>query len=166
MENPQPINPEYEAPGAEQDPHAVQRVEQVFGMFPTDDMQPTAPARKLDEQIRIVGGKVYVYDTEGNDWIPLASLERMAFSGEVAADGSAVSLPAGWSVSKTATGTYRVTHNFGTTAYSVVATPLFSSDTRMTAVVLSREANRFTINTLLTVSTDTDNPFFFVLMRQ
>lgn len=88
--------------------------------------------------------------------------DRVMF-GHVNADGTSTILPTGWTSSKTATGTYLITHNLNSTAYGVVATPLFASDSRMTAVVLYQNANDFTINTIFTVSTDTDNPFFFIV---
>jgi len=43
------------------------------------------------------------------------------YSGRVASDGSAVKLPSGWSSSRTATGKYQITHNLGTTDYTITA---------------------------------------------
>lgn len=43
------------------------------------------------------------------------------FGGYVNGDGTAASLPVGWSSAKTGTGAYTVTHNLGTTNYTVVA---------------------------------------------
>jgi hypothetical protein len=43
------------------------------------------------------------------------------YSGRVAAAGTAIKLPSGWSSTKTATGKYTITHNLGTTNYTIVA---------------------------------------------
>lgn len=48
------------------------------------------------------------------------------YSGRIAADGSALKLPSGWSSSRTSIGTYQVTHNLGTTNYTIVAMGDFS----------------------------------------
>lgn len=52
------------------------------------------------------------------------------YAGYVASTGISYSVPSGWSVSKTATGTYVVTHNLGlsvTTDLSIVGTPVNSA---------------------------------------
>jgi hypothetical protein len=48
-----------------------------------------------------------------------AGEEQFSRFGEVASAGTGNRLPSGWSSSKLATGQYRVTHNLGTTGYTV-----------------------------------------------
>ena len=90
----------------------------------------------------------------------LPSTDDNTFSGTVDSTGAAISLPSGWSSSKSATGTYTITHNLGTTAYTVVATP---ESTRRFADAL-RDTN--TMNFYLYNSTSdslADTQFGFIL---
>ena len=47
---------------------------------------------------------------------------RSIFSGSVASNGTATSLPTGWTSTKDSTGVYTVTHNLGSASYAVVVT--------------------------------------------
>ena len=116
-----PANPEYDEPRDDGTP--VPRVENLFGLFRTQSAVPTGPARKLEEQIRIVSGVVYVYDQENDNWISLAPPAAVAASypGRVASDGSEVLLPDGWSSVKHTTGSYSVTHGLGHSNFAVAA---------------------------------------------
>lgn len=90
-------------------------------------------------------------------------LSQKVFSGHIAAAGTAVSIPTGWSVSKTATGNYLITHNLKTNDYAVAATPVYTSDRRLTAVLLTKTSTSFKVNTILTGTTDSDEQFTFIV---
>lgn len=94
---------------------------------------------------------------------PASNQTRGPWSGAVAADGSAITLPKGWSCAKNSTGNYTVTHSMGSaTAYIVVATTNFS-----TAVIVQRvlrAANAFEVVTTNAVGVATNAAFDFVVM--
>lgn len=113
------------------------------------DLQPAAGGLRLGGNSVYMGGvytfKLYL-DTVG-----------YVFSG-----GSAgYTFPAGWSVSKIATGRYTVTHNLGTLIYSVVVTPVAGA-----AKVWSIESfgsNSFTVRIGNLAGSLEDNDFCFIL---
>lgn len=69
------------------------------------------------------GPVVYVAPAGANPivWQGPFRIQR-SFSGRIAANGSVVKLPAGWTVSKGSAGAYRITHGLNTADYTVVAT--------------------------------------------
>lgn len=56
-----------------------------------------------------------------DDAVTNAKLEYAYYSGDWSADAVTENLPSGWSVTKPVTGRYTLTHNLGTTNYSIVA---------------------------------------------
>lgn len=166
METPQPIKPQYVEPGAGENP--VPRLENLTGLFRTQDDIPTVPARKLDEQIRIAGGVPYLYDTVSGDWIPIGST-GVTYAGRVDSDGSAnTPMPAGWTTAKTATGIYVVTHNLGSAAYGVtfaVISGLFITIANLAVI----GANSFEVRFYNHITGDTwsaaNTPFSFILAQ-
>jgi len=84
------------------------------------------------------------------------------FHGRVAANGTAIRLPAGWTSTRTAAGSYSITHNLGNANYTAVAS------TTTTSFVIA--CGTFAANTFLTQSwvsstlAISDCAFSFVLM--
>jgi len=82
--------------------------------------------------------------TDALQLVPKKYVDSLITPGSFASDGTASAyFPSSWAVAKTSTGTYEVTHNFGTTAYSVVA----NSASTTTAIIMieSRGANSFVL---------------------
>lgn len=166
MENNQPVDPSFA--GVQVDTSLVQRLENLSGLFRSQDTVPTVPARKLDEQIRIVGSVPYLYDTESGTWISLGSTS-VTYPGRVNADGSASTpFPSGWSVAKTSAGHYTITHNLANSGY-VVQLQVISSLAITIVNLASIGANSFDVAIYNHVSGDTwsatDTAFAFVLVR-
>jgi len=65
------------------------------------------------------------------------SESQLTYTGRVASTGASVRLPSGWSCSKTATGTYRVTHTIGVTNFSPLVTPYNNSVTGCRIVTIT-----------------------------
>ncbi len=90
------------------------------------------------------------------------TLTPKCYSGFVNADGTAGSLPMGWSSTKTGTGAYTVTHNLNLSDYAVVMTGggsqigIFATATR--------GANSFTCVTDNNLVAATDCAFNFILV--
>lgn len=69
------------------------------------------------------------YKSDTDRWvfytpIELGDVFEGFYAGRVSSTGSGIRLPAGWSTTKTSTGVYRLTHNLGTTSYSIVGMAL------------------------------------------
>jgi hypothetical protein len=92
------------------------------------------------------------------------SAGKRRFVGRVASDGTLVSGcdadRAGWTVSKTGTGTYEVTHDFGSNVYYVLAC---LDNAGVGQIGVSRSTNTFTVNTNNSSGTATDAAFMFEL---
>ncbi len=107
------------------------------------------------------------------DYDKTKKLITPVYGGQVASDGSAVSLPIGWTSARNSTGRYTITHNLGTTAYAVVACALCSSFdlTNVTFMVISG----LSVNTFQTdiydgyiphgTNPEVDRAFLFILKR-
>lgn len=93
------------------------------GVFETISTTPTGAPRDVYGQVKInsADGSICFYDTANGVW-------RCVRNGYVGAFDSAgatgTPFPTGWSLNKTGTGSYVITHNLGTASYAVVATPL------------------------------------------
>jgi hypothetical protein len=90
------------------------------------------------------------------------SWSESPFSGSVLSGGGGT-LPSGWSASNIATGRYQVTHNLGTTAYSVVATPVVS--VAKVWAIESKGTNSFIVRIANTSFSLENNPFDFILLK-
>lgn len=166
METPRPTSPEYSDPYDTANQAApVPRIEDLDGLFQTQDTVPTTPARKLYEQIRIVNGVVYIYDTANNDWIELSPTQTSpasTYGGTVTVAGAAgTPFPDSWTVSVTG-GVYTITHNLGHSNYTVVATISESSSLGYLRID-SRNDDTFVISTYDTSGSSTARAFGFVL---
>jgi len=71
------------------------------------------------------------------------------YDGRVSAAGTGSGLPSGWSAVKTTTGTYTITHNLGTTNYTVTALRegVATTTTGMVTNISSRLTNTFQVRT-------------------
>lgn len=81
----------------------------------------------------------------------------------VAADGSLLLAPHGWSSRKTATGKYELTHNLGRTNYIPVNGPIAGGDYRTTSSVLEANANNLLVESH-NGPTLTDGGFMLLIM--
>lgn len=142
----------------------VLRLENIFGLFPSQDAVPTQPARKVSEQIRMVAGAPYIYDPESGTWIKLGG--AAIYAGRVGSDGTAgTPFPAGWTAAKSSAGRYTVTHNLGSTDYAVTVTNISAFSNA--AAITDLSANSFEItlyeNTTGATWNATDTAFMFML---
>lgn len=107
--------------------------------------------------------------TDANQLTPKKYVDGLIpFSGHVQSNGSAISLPDGWTSSKISTGLYEVTHNLGTTAYAVVACgdTTGTVDNDRTTCIEVFAANTFrVINMSTTFGGVEDGAFFFILIK-
>lgn len=78
--------------------------------------------------------------------------------------GGGGTLPSGWSATNIATGRYTVTHNLGTSSYSVVVTPVVS--VAKVWAIESKGSNSFTVRIANTSFTLENNPFDFMLFKE
>ncbi len=86
------------------------------------------------------------------------------FHGFVNSDGTAgTPFPSGWSSAHTATGRYTITHDLGSTGYSVVATAQASTVKNIT--IESRGSDSFIVRIANLSDTLEDNNFMFILCR-
>ncbi len=166
MENNQPTDPIFTGTQVEIPP--VPRLENLSGLFPSQDTVPTEPARKLNEQIRIVGGVPYIYDSANDAWVPLGSSGN-SFAGHVNSDGSAgTPFPAGWTVSRSSAGIYVVTHNLADAGY-VVQLQVIATLAITIANLSSIGSNSFEVRLYNHITGDTwsatDTAFGFVLVQ-
>lgn len=96
-------------------------IKELNGFIEILTSAPTYKARRLWEQVKMrSNGTLYVYDNKAGAWLNI----RGGFPGTFDSAGNAgTPFPSGWSISKTGTGSYLITHNLGNTNYAVVATP-------------------------------------------
>lgn len=84
------------------------------------------------------------------------------FTGRVTGAGASVKLPTGWTSSKNSTGIYVVTHNLGTTNYTVVC----GADNNLTVSGGAGGANSFTVYCRAgDTGAATDSQFGFILVK-
>ena len=75
-----------------------------------------------------------------------------SLGGQLAVDGTAAYLPAGWTARRVSAGTYEVTHNLGTLNYAVSITPLIhDTDSAIVPSVVSTTEDSFTFQTFHTL---------------
>lgn len=141
MEN-QPHRPDFKPP--ELNDAQQERVENLGGLFRSQGEVPTKPARKLNEQIRIVEGVPYLYDTQTDTWISLGG--PTMYSGRVNSDGSAgTPFPPGWSITHNSTGIYQITHNLNAD-YTLVCTLYTAGASRIAVLnIRAQGVNNFDI---------------------
>lgn len=85
-------------------------------------------------------------------------------AGSISNTGSALSLPIGWSCSKTATGSYQVTHNLGVTNtnFMCVATVNSGAITNVRVERVSVAPNAFSVYTVSDANAPADADFTFM----
>lgn len=137
-------------------------IDDIDGLIETVTANPTKKARKFFEQFKINGtdGTVCVYDSVNGVWLCVGA--NTVFTGLVTSGGSASTpFPTGWSVQKTATGAYAVTHNLGHQNYSII---IFAYGTQLRAVSITNKSDdTFAILIKDSGGTDTDNIFYFMV---
>lgn len=144
-------------------PKSAARLEDIWGTIRQVSSPPTwTPRGRFEESVALYSSSnsrtLYIYDKTSKAWVAFKS---GSYGGRVAADGTAISLPTGWSSAKTGTGQYTVTHNLGHTVYAVALTSL---DNNLSTVNLKAiNNNTFTLITWNNTPTNTDLPFSFVL---
>jgi hypothetical protein len=84
------------------------------------------------------------------------------FAGRVLLTGTALRLPAGWTVTKSGTGVYVVTHN---TTVSLAIAATVTSSVAAVAVITERNSASFEIRTFNAAGTAVDESFDFVAHR-
>lgn len=95
------------------------------------------------------------------------------YTGSVSSTGTSIELPSGWSCSKSGTGYYNVDHSLGTSAYTMIISPVDSSSTvPFTAHLAARGTNGTEIRTWSWGSSSpfdyvaSDCAFDFILIKQ
>lgn len=86
------------------------------------------------------------------------------YHARISSTGTTIRIPSGWSVSKTGTGIYQITHNLGTVNYSVVPTIYNNADSA--ASVMNIAANTFELYTYdanNSSRSDVDNGFILMV---
>jgi hypothetical protein len=118
----------------DQNPHAM-----FEGASGAPKLQPAAIDTTLEYDFDIVDAtKLKV---GGNEEISeIANITKM-YAGQVASAGTAIDLPSGWSSSRPSTGNYTVTHNLGTTNYSIIP-----STTSTNCRWYNKSSNSFDVN--------------------
>jgi hypothetical protein len=85
--------------------------------------------------------------------------------GRVTSAGAGEELPSGWSSSRFSTGIFIVTHNLGSTDYTVVITPQIPSTTPLFACVYSRAANSVSVAIVNDSGSAVNSDFDFILIE-
>ena len=90
--------------------------------------------------------------------------QPLQYTGYVNSGGSSgTPFPSGWSVSKLATGRYRITHNFSDVDYTVVANAV-ASNTRMVTIE-SRASDYFDVRIADLTPVLVDSDFMFSVQK-
>lgn len=84
------------------------------------------------------------------------------FHGSVNSAGAAGDMPSGWTSIRASAGVYRVTHNLGSTRYSVSASAVSSAGVSVERV--AKDPNYFEVVTVNSAGTQTDGGFDFIVM--
>lgn len=81
--------------------------------------------------------------TDALQLVPKKYVDQKIYAGYVNADGSAGKpFPSGWTVVNSSTAAYTITHNLGTTNYSILVTALYNNDgVIQTALFNNKAAN-------------------------
>lgn len=99
------------------------------------------------------------------DAVNKGQLDAKVYGGRIANNGTASVAygPTGWTVSRSSAGITVVTHNLGTTSYSVVVTT--DGGLVLISLISALTANSFTIATANLSATSVDAPYQFVVVR-
>lgn len=121
------------------------------GSYTPSAARPYVNVSAINGAVNDLGGNYFASDLEYMDLIKFGAGTR---SGSIPATGTGATLPRGWSVTKTGTGTYQVTHNLGTTAYRVAAVSVDGNPNLVQRVF--KGTNSFTIVTTNASGTPAD----------
>jgi hypothetical protein len=127
------------------------------------------PTSTTNDLVTAAWFNTYLRDNEAAHWAVIGANEAAIgkiYSGRVAAAGTAIKLPSGWSSSKLTTGKYRVTHNLGTANYTVVG----ASVNKFWALTVAQGTNYFDCQVMGHDNADGlmkfyDEQFHFILIK-
>lgn len=126
-------------------------------------MSPEELKDYIDQQIQLhEHNGLQATRINASDLFGSTSSSSTTYAGYVAAAGTAVNLPSGWTSTKTGTGAYTVTHNLGTTGYALVATS--AGGAFGVCAVYAINANDFHLSIVSTAASFQDTDFTFVLV--
>lgn len=121
-----PVKVAYEAPDAPTGSEGLEiRIEQIFGNLPQVSGIPTYVPKTFSQSLAldITTDAIYYYDFTNNVWRKVGGTD--AFIGYVDSSGSAgTPFPSGWTVTRSGTGSYVVTHDIGNTNYVFSLVPM------------------------------------------
>jgi len=104
------------------------------------------PTSTTNDLVTAAWFNTYLRDNEATHWAVIGANEAAIgkiYSGRVAAAGTAIKLPSGWSSSKITTGKYTLTHNLGTVNYTFVG----NADNKF-VIWYNKLANTIVVHTL------------------
>ena len=103
-----------------------------------------------------------VHSHTGTDspYVDYYNLDNRPIIGSIASTGSSTRLPLTWTVSKTATGTYLITHNLGISTY---ITQIMIQGTAANMFSVNQTTNSFTVYTFNSAGAATDMSFNFII---
>ena len=87
----------------------------------------------------------------------------LVYGGVIAANGTATVISTGWTSSTFGAGEYTITHNLGTTNYSVVVSPLTDSGVGYSMAIYAYDATTVTVFAYDSTNTLHDHAFTFIL---
>lgn len=102
------------------------------------------------------------------DFVTKQQLDAKVYGGHIANTGSASVTygPIGWTVSRASTGNTTVTHNLGTTSYSVGVSTNADSSADRNALYFNRTSNSFgVLTTIATTAAAVDEAYSFQVVR-
>jgi hypothetical protein len=157
-----PIEINYQEPDLSIPPEEAQ-LDAIFGGFPKVSTTPTWKPRSFREAFALKTGSatIYYYDFGPNVWRSV-SPGSTSYAGIVDAGATAEIVPTGWSVGVSAN-IYTVSHNLGTTSYSVVVSPM-ADLTHFVIEDIVIGANTFTVRFTNTAGVSTTTKWHFVLV--
>lgn len=92
----------------------------------------------IDAEMKFSNRKVGDTPTDANQLVPKNYVDSKIYAGFVNLDGSSgLPFPTGWTSANLSSGAYRITHNLGTTNYSVVATLNYLNDGNLRVALLA-----------------------------
>jgi hypothetical protein len=81
----------------------------------------------------------------------------------IAADGTFLSGPPGWTVDKIGAGVYQIEHNLGTTAYAIIPHTMVGADYKAQPAIQARDAASITVNMYVSTTLTDMNFGLFVM---
>ena len=121
------------------------RIETISGNLQQVSTVPTWSPKTFRDSIALdtTSGKLYYYDFSNQIWRTVGS--GSSYGGNIESNGTAVSLPTGWSSVVSGGHVYTITHNLGTTSYTVVANAWGSNSVIYFIPYYNFSSNTFTV---------------------